>query len=137
MKYQNFEKLLLKAATGNDFKQEFELLTAFYEMICSQIIFWPHWLHFNIFLTNLEIPSIQTKFDTKDYFSFIARVQRDVLSQVRILIKLILTMPATNATSKRSFSAFHQVKSYLRNTMGQERLNHVMISHVHRDTISI
>lgn len=42
-------------------------------------------------------------------------------------------MPATNATSERSFSALRQVKNYLHNTMSQQRLNNVLVLHVHKD----
>ena len=42
-------------------------------------------------------------------------------------------MPSTNATSERSFSTLRRVKTYLRSTMGQERLNHLMILNVHKD----
>lgn len=41
-------------------------------------------------------------------------------------------MHTTNDTSERSFSALHTVKTYLRTTMTQERLNHLMDLHVHR-----
>lgn len=42
-------------------------------------------------------------------------------------------MPATNSTSECSFSALRHVKTYLRNTMSQRRLNDLMILHVHKD----
>ena len=42
-------------------------------------------------------------------------------------------MPATNAVSERSFSALKRVKTYLRATTGDARLNHLMTLHVHRD----
>ena len=42
-------------------------------------------------------------------------------------------MPATNSTSEISFSSLCRVKTYLRNTMSQERLNNLMILHVHKD----
>ena len=42
-------------------------------------------------------------------------------------------MPATNAISGRSFSALRRVKTYLRSTMKQTRLNHLMILHVHKE----
>ena len=54
-------------------------------------------------------------------------------------MKLILVMPATNATSERTFSALRK-KSYLRSTMSQVRLNHLMVLHVHKaltDTIKL
>ena len=51
--------------------------------------------------------------------------QKTLLSEVCTLTKLMLVMPATNAISKRSFSALRLVKTYLRSTMTQERLNHL------------
>ena len=42
-------------------------------------------------------------------------------------------MPATNAVSERSFSCLRRLKSYLRATMSQSRLNNVMVLHVHKN----
>ena len=49
------------------------------------------------------------------------------------LTKLILVMPATNAISERSFSALRRLKTWLRSTMNQTRLNWCMILHIHND----
>ena len=57
------------------------------------------------------------------------------MSQVCRLLQLILVMPATNATSERSFSALRRVNNYLRTTMLQERLNYVMLLHVHKESV--
>ena len=59
--------------------------------------------------------------------------QLSLISQVKCLMQLILVMPATNASSERSFSALQRVKTYLRTTMTQERLNYLMIIHVHKE----
>ena len=45
--------------------------------------------------------------------------------------------PATNASSERYFSALRRIKTYLRNTMRQERLNHLMLLYVHKDQIDL
>ena len=50
-----------------------------------------------------------------------------------LIAKLILVMPPTNAISERSFSALRRVKIYLRSTMKQTCLNHLMILHVHKE----
>ena len=42
-------------------------------------------------------------------------------------------MPATNASSERSFSAVRRLKNYLRSTMSQQCLNNLMVLHVHDD----
>ena len=59
--------------------------------------------------------------------------QRSLLSEVCKVVKLVLVMPATNATSERSFSALRRVKNYLRSTMTQQRLNNLLVLHVHKD----
>ena len=46
---------------------------------------------------------------------------------------LILVMPATNATSERSFSALCRLKTWLRATDTQQRLNWCMVLHAHKD----
>ena len=45
----------------------------------------------------------------------------------------MLVMPATNAISARSFSALKQVKTYLRSTMGEATLSHLMLLHDHKE----
>ena len=50
------------------------------------------------------------------------------LNEVFKLTKLILVLPATNATNERTFSLLKLVKSYLRSTMKQSRLNHLILS---------
>ena len=54
------------------------------------------------------------------------------MSQVSKLVKLLLVMPATNAQSERLFSAVWRIKMYLRATMSQQCLNHLMRLHVHK-----
>lgn len=53
--------------------------------------------------------------------------------QVSKLFRLLLTMPATSATSERLFSLLCNMKTYLHTTMNQERLNHSMMMHIHKD----
>ena len=59
-------------------------------------------------------------------------MQLCLVSQVTFLVKLILLMPATNAVSERSASAMRHVKTYLRSTMTQSRLNNIMVLHIHK-----
>ena len=54
-----------------------------------------------------------------------------LLPQVTKLAKLLLVLPATSATSERSFSAMKSIKTYLRSTTSRNRLNHCMLLHVH------
>ncbi|MGH0121338.1 UNVERIFIED_CONTAM: hypothetical protein FKN15_032981, partial [Acipenser sinensis] len=57
---------------------------------------------------------------------------RKLLAQVDKLICIYLTIPMSNATAKRSFSAMRRIKTYLR-SMSQKHINHVLFLHVHKD----
>ena len=52
--------------------------------------------------------------------------------QVHVFLQLFLTIPVTTATSERTFSALRRLKTYLRTTMGQERLNHLLLLYCHK-----
>ena len=69
-----------------------------------------------------------------ELLSKLSPAQRTAYSNVWILLKLLLVMPATNATSERSFSALRRIKTYLRTTMIQMRLNSLMVLHIHSQT---
>ena len=55
---------------------------------------------------------------------------KEMLSEVVRLIKLFYTIPVTTSTAERTFSALRRLKTYLRTTMSQARLNHL---YVHKD----
>ena len=44
-----------------------------------------------------------------------------------------MVLPSTNAVSERSASALRRVKTYLRTTMSQLRLNNLMMLSIHKD----
>ena len=58
---------------------------------------------------------------------------KEYLSEVATIVKLTLAMPATNATSERTFSPLRHVKNYLRSTVTQARVNHLLILSAHSD----
>ena len=57
--------------------------------------------------------------------------------KVCCVASLIIVMPATNAVSERSFSTMRRIKSYLRSTMKQSRLNHTMVLNIHKEELDI
>ena len=60
---------------------------------------------------------------------------RCLFGEVEALVKLLMTIPCSNAEAERSFSCLRRVKSYLRNRMEQERLNHVAVLTIHRERL--
>jgi hypothetical protein len=71
--------------------------------------------------------------DIIDSVKSLSSAQRTIMSEVCTLVKLILVSPATNAVSERSASGLRRIKTYLRSTMSQQRLNSLMVLHVHKD----
>ena len=139
--YCNLEQLLTKACQGKDFEEEFQFICTFYkddfqsEFLRAQLLT----LGVGFERAYKEVHGAQhsttniTIFDIRDYFQSLSAGQRDLLQQACRVLQLILVMPATNATSERSFSALRRVKSYLRSTMTQQRLNNLMVLHVHKE----
>ncbi|KAJ3610834.1 hypothetical protein NHX12_022924 [Muraenolepis orangiensis] len=57
---------------------------------------------------------------------------RGLFGQVEALVRLLLVVPASSAEAERSFSALRRLKTWLRSSMSQTRLNNVAIYHVHQ-----
>ncbi|MGH0171430.1 UNVERIFIED_CONTAM: hypothetical protein FKN15_061323 [Acipenser sinensis] len=54
------------------------------------------------------------------------------MHQLYKLISLVMTRGATSAGVERSFSCLKRLKSYTRNTMGQERLKNLAILYIEK-----
>lgn len=51
------------------------------------------------------------------------------------LLKVLMTIPMTTAEAERCFSTLKRIKTFLRNTMGQERLSALAMLSIERDLI--
>ena len=71
--------------------------------------------------------------DIHKHFQSLLQSQVSLVSQVSHVVQFVLLMPATNAVSERSASAMHRIKTYLRTTTTQSRLNNIVVLHIHRD----
>lgn len=60
---------------------------------------------------------------------------RLLFPQVLVVLKLLLVCPVSSCECERSFSALRRLKTWLRTTMTQRRINHVSICHVHREQL--
>ena len=127
--YQNLESLLVAAATGQVYGEYLKKVTDVYGDDFEQ----PY--------LSAQLESFGVAFDRKsasldDCLSFLRGLssgESSFFSQVCTLTRLIMVMPSTNAASEGSFSAMRRLKTYLRSTMTQQRLNHLMILSVHKE----
>ena len=125
--YTNLENLLLKAASGVDFSSELSSICSFYgsdinrELLETQL---------TILKTHAQESSVTSVSSIIDFLNANAPA---LLSEIATVVKLILVMPATNPLSERSFSALRRIKNYLRSTMTQKRMNHLMLMSVYKE----
>ncbi|XP_076347995.1 zinc finger MYM-type protein 1-like [Tachypleus tridentatus] len=59
--------------------------------------------------------------------------QRCLISEVIISVKLLLVNPSSNAVGERSFSTARRLKTWLRSTMNQSRVNSLAVLHIHKE----
>nr|CAH7732336.1 unnamed protein product [Callosobruchus chinensis] len=59
----------------------------------------------------------------------------DVFAETIKLLKVILTTPMTTAEAERCFSTLKRVKSFLRNTMDNDRLNALAMMSINRSLV--
>ncbi|XP_047100970.1 uncharacterized protein LOC124719826 [Schistocerca piceifrons] len=57
----------------------------------------------------------------------------DLLPELVKFIRVVLTIPVTSCTAERSFSCLRRVKTHLRSTMRQDRLNAIALLNAHID----
>ena len=117
--YSNLEQLLLKAVRQEDYEEELKSVAELYQSN----------LHIEDLKIQLTTLSSQLS-DSHPSFSVILKYLQthskptcNIHFEVVTVMKLLLVMPASNATSERSFSVLRNVKTYLKTTMTQERLN--------------
>ena len=60
-------------------------------------------------------------------------IEKEIFPNICIRLKLLATLPSTTCEVKRSISVIRHLKSYVRNTMTQTRLNALALLNVHRD----
>ena len=68
----------------------------------------------------------------KVFVNMVPEVRR-LFAQVERLLRLLLISPASSCAAERSFST---LKTWLRSTMTQKRLNHLMVCNIHKERLA-
>lgn len=93
-------------------------------------------LHLQMFhdITSQKGVNISSLSDIVDYL----RTDKPLSALLTELVKgvmLLLTVPVTSCTAERSFSGLRRLKTYIRSTMSQTRLNHVAVLNCHKQML--
>ena len=75
---------------------------------------------------------VETLFKAQQTIQAMCQEVRNLFPAVEQLIRLMLICPVTSCTAERSFSALRRMKTWLRSTMTESRLNSVIICHVNK-----
>jgi hypothetical protein len=87
-------------------------------------------------LANISTPSpVSQLLHAVKAVSRIGDGERGLIPDVMVLLKLCLMLPASTASAERSFSTLRRIKSYLRGTISQERLNHLMVLNTYKEKV--
>ena len=117
--YRNLEDLLLKVSRAQDYEAELDAVCDLYSKDVKKLDLQAQLPLLKAMMTELHA-SEGTNLILKDIVKgvqVISEVQKTSLCQVWVLFKLLLVVPATNASPERSFSALRRVKTCLRSTM--------------------
>ena len=130
--YSNLQDLLMLAARNEDYDDKLKAILDFYKE------------DFNEDSLKSQLKTFSTIYPRKEglvmtdiiqYFKGLGPRVKDLLSEVCKVMELILVLPAANAESERCFSKMKLIKTYLRSTMSQKRLNHFMIFAVYPELV--
>jgi hypothetical protein len=61
---------------------------------------------------------------------------RQFFANIYVLLEIFGVLPVSVATSERSFSVMKQIKTFLRNRTGDERLSSLALMSIHKEVIS-
>ena len=82
--------------------------------------------NFYVLDSKMQLPEMIALFQKLD------TIKRLLVTEAIKLVTSILVMPGANAVSEISFLSFKRIKTYLRSTTTNNRLNHLLILHIHK-----
>ncbi|XP_029348102.1 52 kDa repressor of the inhibitor of the protein kinase-like [Acyrthosiphon pisum] len=78
---------------------------------------------------------IENEQKPKRAIEFLKLCDEDLFPNVYKLLKIVCILPVTTCTSERSFSSLRRLKTYLRSTMTENRLNGLAMLSIHREEL--
>ena len=130
--YIKIQDLLLKSANGEQFENEILFVTDFYGGDIDKAKLETQLTMVESLCSDLESPDFR---DIVEKFKSLSQAEQSHFSEVVYLLRLLLAMPATNAVSEHSASALRLIKTYLRTSMSQLRINNLMVLHIHKQNL--
>ena len=111
--YRSLESLLVQAANGQEYDRQLDIVTALYKADFDQALLSTQLQNLGTWFADGEPKKMGTVSlaECVAFLQGLSQLQKSFFCEVCRLAKLILVMPATNAVSKRSFSAMRHLKT--------------------------
>ena len=104
------------------------------EPLIMQLKLIPDLIHHHKQLTGITIKKV-TNIRTLCDIMNTNPAAKSMCPEVHALLKLYMTIPVTTSTAERTFSTMRRIKTYLRSTMTQQRLNHSFMLNAHKPRV--
>ena len=130
--YSHMQNLLLKAANGQKYLQEYNIICEIYKDDLDAFSLQPQLKLLPEFRKSLNLSNLSLS-ELINSFRALPASKQSILAEAFKLIKLILV--ATNPISERSFSALKCLKTKMRSTVNNNHLDHLMVLHVYQGEI--
>ncbi|KAF2886458.1 hypothetical protein ILUMI_19716 [Ignelater luminosus] len=95
-----------------------------FEIVLGEVKLW-----YTVWKKNNKTPKT-----AMDVLAFLLQNNTKLFLNVEALLKIIVTIAVTTASNERTFSALRSLKTYLRNTAREDRLNGLALFNIHRET---
>lgn len=134
---QETESLLLRAANGENIPSIPQPVSKYFDrvdpaLLKVQLLMLPDAIrtaHEGTPITIKKVTNLRTLAETLNR----SEIYKGMLTEVDKVLRAYFTFPVTSATAERSFSSLRRIKTFLRSTMTQERLNNLFLLYVHSE----
>ncbi|KAL7842621.1 hypothetical protein SRHO_G00243100 [Serrasalmus rhombeus] len=100
-------------------------------------------LHYNIDLKPAEVMVASNFFkrknetggDVEDMLAVYKQLDADMFPTLKATVQAALTIPVSSCSCERSFSALRRLHTWLRRTMGQNRLHHLAVMSIEKELL--
>ena len=132
--YRNIQDIFLNAIIGKDSAQQLKVVCDVFKNDLNSSNLQVQLEQFPNLFQDKSNCSVDTLVEVLSIFGK-NKSQKVLLADVLELTRHFLVMPATDASSERAFSGMRRIKTYLRNSTTNNRLNHCMVVHVHAEDV--
>jgi hypothetical protein len=123
LQYRSLEDVFIQGATDTTTR---DLLAPYTEIDFAQ---------YSIQMPLFHNMNYTTVSDAVKLLQSMSPEMRALFCEVENFIRLLLVSPASSSEAERSFSALRRLKTWLRSSTSQERLNDLAVCNIHRDIL--